>query len=250
MYFWQTIIQIVILINVVLIGGVLPLIERKYLSLIQRRVGPKFVGYKGRLQFIADALKMFLKGCLIPSEVNSFFFLFWPAVVLSLCFVFWLNNFWGVNLIYLDIEYNLVFMSLLSLFINVCISLTGYYSKNKYAFLGSVRTLVMLFGLELLIALFFLTLIFFIGSFHLSLAPVFQEEYSIMLLYTVVCNFILILILLEINKSPFDLNEAETELITGYHTEYGAFFFALFYLGEYFHLFFTSVFFVYLFFSF
>lgn len=76
MFTWQLICHIIILINIVLVGGILPLIERKYLSLIQRRVGPKFVGYKGRLQFIADALKMFLKGCLIPSEVNQFFFYF------------------------------------------------------------------------------------------------------------------------------------------------------------------------------
>jgi len=70
------IINIILLVIIVLIGGVLPLIERKYLSLIKRRVGPKFVGYKGRLQFIADALKLFLKGCFVPREVNKFFFFF------------------------------------------------------------------------------------------------------------------------------------------------------------------------------
>lgn len=74
MFGWQLITHIVILINVVLIGGILPLIERKYLSMIQRRVGPKFVGYKGRLQFIADALKMFLKGCVTPNKAESEFF--------------------------------------------------------------------------------------------------------------------------------------------------------------------------------
>lgn len=80
--------NIVILINLTLIAGILPLIERKYLALIQRRVGPTFVGYKGRLQFIADALKMFLKGCLIPNRANSFYFLFYPSLVLSVCYLF------------------------------------------------------------------------------------------------------------------------------------------------------------------
>ena len=70
------IINIIILINLTLIAGILPLIERKYLSLIQRRVGPTFVGYKGRLQFIADALKMFLKGCIVPNKVNHLYFFF------------------------------------------------------------------------------------------------------------------------------------------------------------------------------
>ena len=88
MFLLNIIINLVILINLTLIAGILPLIERKYLSLIQRRVGPTFVGYKGRLQFIADALKMFLKGCLIPNSVNSFYFLFYPSLVLSICYLF------------------------------------------------------------------------------------------------------------------------------------------------------------------
>lgn len=82
------ILNIVILINLTLIAGILPLIERKYLSLIQRRVGPTFTGYKGRLQFIADALKMFLKGCIIPNRINNFYYLLYPALVLSLCYLF------------------------------------------------------------------------------------------------------------------------------------------------------------------
>ena len=147
---------------------------------------------------------------------------------------------------YMELEYNIVFLALLSMFINIAIFCTGYYSKNKYAMLGSVRTLVVFFGLELLIGIFFLTLMLYTNSFHISLINCVQAEYPLVILYSVMINFVLVLILVEINKSPFDLNEAETELVTGYHTEYGAFFFALFYLGEYFHLFFTSVFMVYI----
>lgn len=79
--------NIIILINLTLLAGILPLIERKYLSLIQRRVGPTFVGYKGRLQFIADALKMFLKGCIVPNRVNSFYFFFYPSITVSVCYL-------------------------------------------------------------------------------------------------------------------------------------------------------------------
>jgi NADH-quinone oxidoreductase subunit H len=150
----------------------------------------------------------------------------------------------------MELEYNIVFLSLLSIGVNGAIFLTGYFSKNKYALLGSVRTLIVLFGLELLMGIFFITLIIFINSFHISCAHTLQEEYSLCILFSIMVNFILILVLLEINKSPFDLNEAETELVTGYHTEYGAFWFALFYLGEYFHLFFSSVFMIYFFFGF
>ena len=77
-----------LLILLTLLGGVLPLIERKYLSLIQRRVGPTFVGYKGRLQFIADAMKMFLKGCIKPNQVNSFFFFLLPSLLVFLCYLY------------------------------------------------------------------------------------------------------------------------------------------------------------------
>lgn len=124
---------------------------------------------------------------------------------------------------YMELEYNIVFLSLLSIGLNAAIFLTGYYSKNKYALLGSVRTLIVLFGLELMLGIFFTTLIIFMNSFHLSLLHNMQEEYSLAILFSIMINFILILVLLEINKSPFDLNEAETELVTGYHTEYGAF---------------------------
>jgi len=146
----------------------------------------------------------------------------------------------------MELEYNLVFLALLSMLINIAIFCTGYFSKNKYAMLGSVRTLVVFFGLELLIGIFFMTFMLYTNSFHISLINCVQEEYPLVILYSIMINFIFILVLVEINKSPFDLNEAETELVTGYHTEYGAFFFALFYLGEYFHLFFTSVLVVYL----
>ena len=147
----------------------------------------------------------------------------------------------------MELEYNIVFLALLGMFINAAIFLTGFYSKNKYAMLGSVRTLVVFFGLELIIGIFFLILMFYTNSFHISMLNCVQLEYPLLILYSLMINFVLILVLVEINKSPFDLNEAETELVTGYHTEYGSFFFALFYLGEYFHLFFTSVLMVYAF---
>lgn len=234
-------VNLFILINLTLIAGVLPLIERKYLSLIQRRVGPTFVGYKGRLQFIADALKMFLKGCLIPNRANQFYFLFYPSLVLAICYLFWLNSFWGVNLIYFELEYNMVYLSIISGLINFFIILTGIFSLNKYATIASLRTVVMLFCLELLLGLFLLNIIIYAKSFNFSFLFSIQEEYPLVLVFCLSLSTIFIVILMEVNRSPFDLNEAESELVSGYHVEYGSFFFGLFYLGEYFHLFFFSV---------
>lgn len=250
MLVFHLMVNTLIILNIILIGGILPLIERKYLSLTKRRVGPKHLGYKGRLQFIADALKMFLKGCFIPAEVNKFFFIFWPSVIFSICLFFWINTYWGTNLTYFEVEYNVLLLALLSICINTAIMFAGYFSKNKYALLGSIRSLILFFCFELLLAFFFLTIFALTKSFHLMMATSLQYEYPLFMLFVIIINFVIILILIEVTKAPFDLTEAESELIAGYHVEYGAFFFALFYLGEYFHLFFISVFFVFLFFGF
>lgn len=234
-------INVLILINLTLVAGMLPLIERKYLSLIQRRVGPWQVGYKGRLQFIADALKMFLKGCVIPSPVNHLYFLFYPAMVLAICYLFWLNVYWDLNIIFYELEYNFVYMLILSAFVNFFIIVTGVTSTNKYATLASLRTVFMLFTLELLLSLTFLNLYAYYHTFNFSLTMVYQEEYPLLFVFLFGVSNIIIVGLMEVNRSPFDLSEAESELVSGFHVEYGAFFFGLFYLGEYFHLFFFAI---------
>lgn len=232
---------ILMLILLTLIAGILPLIERKLLSLMQRRVGPHFLGYRGRLQFIADALKILMKDFFIPFHTNKYIFILSPSVFLSFCYLFWLNIFWGKNLIYYDIEYNLVWLILLSIFSNILIVLTGYYSNNKYAFISSIRTSITFFTLELLMGLFFLNLILINQSFSLLYFWHWQEEFFLIIYFLFLIPIIFIIILLEVNKAPFDLNEAESELVTGFHTEYGSFLFALYYLGEYFHIFFFSI---------
>ena len=150
------IINVIFLLSLTLIAGIWPLIERKYLSLIQRRVGPTFVGYKGRLQFIADALKMFLKSCVIPVRFATKSVLFYPAIVLSLIYLFWLNSYWSLNIIYLELEYNFVFLIILSSLLNFFIILTAMYSGNVYSTFAGLRAIVMVFCLELILGLLFL----------------------------------------------------------------------------------------------
>jgi len=139
-----------------------------------------------------------------------------------------------------DIEYNLVYATLLSMVFSFCIIMVGYFSKNKYAVMASIRCGVLTLNLEIFLGLMFLCLILISGSFCLSAFVSFQEQYWNCILFSGIFGLVIMTFLLEANRAPFDLAEAESELVAGYSVEIGGFFFALFYLGEYFHLFFFS----------
>ena len=159
-------INIVLMLLITFVIASLTLIERKFLSLLQRRVGPNYVGYKGRLQYIADAIKLFLKGILIPVESNKFWFILIPSMALSICYSFWINSVWGSNFSIFDIEYNTVYASLLSIIFSFCIVLTGFFSRNKYAMLASIRTVLLVLNLEIFLGLIILNLVL-ITEFYL-----------------------------------------------------------------------------------
>lgn len=227
----------------------LTLIERKFLALVQRRVGPNFVGYKGRLQYIADAIKLFIKGAFAPNETNKFLFVTIPSIALGVCYSFWINSLWGPSISIFEIEYNIIYISLFSVLFGLCVILTGYFSKNKYALLAAVRTGIGMLNLEIFLGLMLLNIILISESFSFSMIVIYQEIYWLIFLFFFLCGLIMITFLLETNRSPFDLPEAESELVTGYTTEYGGFFFGLYYLGEYLHLFFFSLVVIILFFG-
>jgi NADH:ubiquinone oxidoreductase subunit H len=233
--------NILLMLSLTLIIASLTLIERKFLSLVQRRVGPNYVGYKGRLQYIADALKLFVKGVLIPYESNKFWFILIPSTALSICYSFWINSVWGPSLSLFDIEYNTIYANLLSIIFSFCIVLTGFFSRNKYSMLASIRTILLVLNLEVFLGLMILNLVLITESFNFTLFVLFQKTVWFVFIYFGLIGVITITFLLEVNRAPFDLAEAESELITGYSTELGGFNFGLYYLGEYFHLFFFSM---------
>lgn len=237
--FFQIIItNIIIFLLLTLIIATITLMERKLLSLVQRRVGPNYIGYKGRLQFIADAVKLLVKHIIIINKVNKLLFLILPASILIICYLFWINLIWLPNLSVCEIEYNLLFIGVLSMFFSFLMFLVGWITKNKYAVISSTRVLVTTLNLEVFINFFFIFLISFFESFSFFQIISFQNSWTWgCLILLPVTPILLIIFFLETGRIPFDLGEAESELVAGHTTEMGGFFFALFYLGEYFHLF-------------
>lgn len=230
--------NLLVFLLLTLIIATITLMERKILSLVQRRVGPNHIGYKGRLQFIADALKLLVKHIVIVNKTNKLLFLILPATILIVCYLFWVNLIWAPNLAICEVEYNLLFMAVLSTFFSFLLFLVGWATKNKYAILSSTRVLITTLNLEMLLnfLIIYLLVLFESFSFYQIVSFQFSWTWAIFLLLPVL-PFIAVIFFLETGRIPFDLGEAESELIAGYTTEMGGFFFALFYLGEYFHLF-------------
>lgn len=117
--------NIVIFLLLTLIIATITLMERKILSLVQRRVGPNYIGYRGRLQFIADALKLLVKHIVVINKVNKFLFLVLPALILIMCYLFWVNLVWAPNVAICEVEYNLLFAGVLSMFSSFLMFLVG-----------------------------------------------------------------------------------------------------------------------------
>jgi len=242
--------NIIFFLNLTIIIASITLIERKILAIIQRRVGPNYIGYKGRLQFIADALKLLLKHIYIITKLNKLLFILIPSVVLLICYLFWINIIWGPNLNFFEIEYNLIFMSILSGVFSLLLFFTGWQTQNKYAILSSYRVIITTTNLEILLNFLIIMVILLYESFSFyQIVNLQHNNINGFFLLLPVTPLIILVFLLETGRIPFDLNEAESELIAGYTTELGGFFFALFYLGEYFHLYCFSLTYVLLFFN-
>jgi len=239
-FFWEQsvnsfMINLVLLLFIVLIGGIWPLYERKFLALTQRRVGPKFIGYKGRLQFVADALKILVKEFLTLYKVNTFFFFILPVIYLNLSLVTFLNIYWFSITSFANIEYNLVFIVIVDILLHILLVQIGLTLKNKYTFISISRIINTMFTTELAVLLFFSIYLFILKTFSLSQLFLFKSYITLLPGLLSIVPVLILLFLLETSKTPFDIVEAETEIIMGYHTEYSGFLFGLFILAEYFH---------------
>jgi len=210
------------------------LAERKAMAAVQRRKGPNVVGMWGFLQPFADGLKLVIKEIIIPNKANKFLFIFGSGLTLFLSFIGWVTIPFNPFNQLLVINTSMLYLLSISSLGVYGILLAGWASNSKYALMGSLRSVSQMISYEVSISLIIIPIILFSGSLSLS-KIVCTQMLTIWFVYPLfpLAIIFFISILAETNRVPFDLPEAEAELVAGYNVEYSAFTFAAFFLGEY-----------------
>jgi NADH-quinone oxidoreductase subunit H len=228
------IIKILIIVIPVLIAvAFFTVAERKIMGAIQRRRGPNVIGFMGLLQALADGLKLFVKETTLPSNSNLIIFLLAPMLSFVLSLISWSVIPFSSNLVIADAHLGVLYLFAISSLNVYGILLAGWSSNSKYAYLGALRSAAQMISYEISISFIVLTVILCAGSFNLSSIIAAQTKiYFIVPLFPMFLIFY-ISMLAETNRHPFDLPEAEAELVSGYNVEYSAMTFALFFLAEY-----------------
>ena len=207
--------------------------ERKTMASMQRRLGPNLIGYYGLLQAFADALKLLLKEYVSPTQSNFILFFLGPVITL----IFSLLSFgvipYASGLTILDLDLGILYLLAVSSLATYGILLAGWSANSKYAFLGSLRSTAQLISYELILSSAVLIVILFTGS--LNLTSNIESQKAVWLLFPLFPIFIVFFIacIAETNRAPFDLAEAESELVSGFMTEHAAVIFVFFFLAEY-----------------
>jgi len=209
------------------------LVERKFMGAIQRRRGPNVIGYLGLLQPLSDGLKLFAKETIIPSSANTALFIFAPMLTFTLSLLGWVVIPFGEGLVVSDLSIGLLYLFAISSLGVYGIVIAGWSSNSKYSFLGALRSAAQMVSYEVSIGFIIITVVLCSGSFNLS--EIIKAQENVWFCVPLFPMFVLFFIsaLAETNRHPFDLPEAEAELVSGYNTEYTGFGFALFFLGEY-----------------
>lgn len=242
--------QVIIIIGTVLLGvAYFTLVERKILSSIQRRQGPNVIGFLGLMQPLADGFKLFLKEMIIPSNAETLVFLIAPLITFVLSLVCWSVIPLGPGMVFSDLPLGVLFIFVISSLEVYGVIFAGWASNSRYAFLGSLRTVAQMISYEISLGFIVISVILVANSLNLTEIVEMQRDiWFVIPLFPIFLMFILSM-LAETNRHPFDLPEAESELVSGYNVEYSGMSFALFFLGEYASMFLMSCLAVLLFFG-
>lgn len=229
-----TLIKILIIVVPILISvAYFTLAERKILGAIQRRRGPNVIGVYGLLQPLADGFKLFVKESILPSTSDEFIFYISPLISFVISLMGWAIIPYGKYSTLSEIDLGVLYLFAISSLGIYGIIMSGWSSNSKYAFLGALRSTAQMVSYEVSIGFILVTIIACVGSFNLQLIIQAQKNVWFVLPFFPLFLLFFISSLAETNRHPFDLPEAEAELVSGYNVEYSAMSFALFSLSEY-----------------
>jgi NADH-ubiquinone oxidoreductase chain 1 len=224
---------LIVIVPILLAVAFMTIIERKQLAAMQRRVGPNTVGYYGILQPFSDALKLILKETVIPAQSNKVLFYLAPVFTLIFSLLGWGVIPFGQGLAISDFSLGILYTLALSSLGIYGILFAGWSANSKYAFLGSLRSTASMISYELVLSTCVIIVIILTGSFNIT--NIIENQQSIWYVVPLLPVFILffISILAETSRTPFDLQEAESELVAGFFTEHSSIIFVFFFLSEY-----------------
>ena len=222
-----------LLIPVLVSVAMIVWLDRRVWAFVQKRRGPNVVGPFGLFQSLADALKYIFKEIIIPASSNKIIFILAPMVTMTLALVAWAVIPFSEKLILADINVGILYLFAISSLGVYGIIMGGWASNSKYPFLGSIRSAAQMVSYEVSIGVIIINVLLCVGSLNLKDIVLAQENlWFIIPLFPMFVIFF-ISALAETNRPPFDLPEAEAELVAGYQTEYSGMMYAMFWLGEY-----------------
>ena len=208
-------------------------LDRRIWAFVQKRQGPNVVGPFGLLQSLADALKYMFKEVIIPSSSNKVIFILAPIVTMTLALISWAVIPFSANQVLADINVGILYLFAVSSLGVYGIIMGGWASNSKYPFLGAIRSAAQMVSYEVSIGVIIINVLLCVGSLNLNDIVMAQENLWFVIPLFPMFVIFFISALAETNRPPFDLPEAEAELVAGYQTEYSGMMYAMFWLGEY-----------------
>ncbi len=231
---FQEVYKILFLLVPVLVSvAMIVWLDRRVWAFVQKRQGPNVVGPFGLLQSLADALKYIFKEIIIPASSNKIIFIIAPIITMTLALIAWAVIPFGVNQVLADINVGILYIFAVSSLGVYGIIMGGWASNSKYPFLGAIRSAAQMVSYEVSIGIIIINVLLCVGSLNLNDIVIAQKDMWFVIPLFPMFIIFFISALAETNRPPFDLPEAEAELVAGYQTEYSGMMYAMFWLGEY-----------------